>query len=167
MCFRDKLDIKVFVQDPVLWKIEDEILNDLNCEVLKNNLEGKYKVETCAKIFYLPHCPKQLTNNLLWSNWGLNLKNCIIISNSFCTLTENLTKRQLIHDANYISDILPHTLELAVINSFKYFDVFNDTAIHIFPLNKISLLSTDFWENREEPSYNDNIEFIKNITKIT
>lgn len=164
LALRNKLKInEVFVYDPVLWDVEKEILNELGITVTETNLEGKYNVRTDAvAIFYLPHCPKQLTNNLLWSNWGLRLSNCIIISNSFSNIVDNLSKQQLTKNANYISDILPHTLELAVINSFKYYDVFNDTAIHMFPVNRLSLISEDFWRNRDEPNYLDDSEFVTN-----
>lgn len=162
LCLKEKYNASVYVQDPVLWKVEKEILTDLGLQPLDKNIQGKYKAKPNATtIFFLPHCPKQLTNNLLWRNWGVNLCNCIVIANSFTNITETLTKRQLMQSASYISNIFPHTLELAVVNSFKYFDVFNDTAIHIFPSSRLSLIPIDFWKNRTEPKYEDDAEFIR------
>lgn len=160
LCLRTELQVNVSVQDPGFWSIDKIILKELEFTILDGNLEGKYKAKSTT-LFYLPHCPKQLSNNLLWCNWGLNLQNCIIISNSFVTITENLSKKELTNNANFISDILPYTSEFAIINTFKFFDVFNDTAIHIFPLVKLILIPEDFWKNREEPTYDSqDIEFI-------
>lgn len=162
LCLRNELKVDVFIQDPGFWSIDKIILKELGFTLLENNLEGKYKANKTT-LFYLPHCPKQLTNNLLWYNWDLHLKNCIVISNSFVRVTENLSKKELVKNANYIADILPYTFEFAVINTFKFFDVFNDTAIHVFPLTKLILIPEDFWANREEPKYDlDDIEFITN-----
>ena len=81
------------VFDPVLTQCEKEILTTLGLETASENLEGRYPVD-CATLFYLPHCPKQLTNNVLWANWE-SLHNVVIIGNSFNTCVLNLSKRQL------------------------------------------------------------------------
>ena len=85
------------VFDPVLTKCEKEILTALGFETPEENLEGRYQVEEDQDkytLFYLPHCPKQLTNNILWANWE-SLQNCVIIGNSFNCCVLNLSKRQL------------------------------------------------------------------------
>lgn len=162
LCLKDLYKIGVKIYDPVFTETDICLLKSLNCEILNENFEGKYKIENNkTTIFYLPHCPKQLSNNLLWANWGLNLTSCIIIANSFNTVVENSPKRTL-NQTQYIVNILPHVLELPVINSFRFYEIFNDTAIHIFPSVKIRLLSDDFWSIRTEPSYpDDDIEFIR------
>lgn len=169
LCLKELCDVKVHVYDPVFRETEQLILKQLDCNILKRNLEGKYRNKNCnTTLFLLPHCPKQLSNNLLWANWGLNLSRCLVISNSFTQIVENTPKRFLIKSAEYISNILPYTLELAVINSFKYYNVFNDMAIHVFPMENIRLISTDFWHFNEEPVYSeDDIEFITNKTQFT
>lgn len=164
LCLKELCNADVHVYDPVFCKTECEILQALDCVVLSYNCEGKYAVDGPETVlFYLPHCPKQLSNNLLWSNWGLRLSKCIIIANSFTSVIERTPARLLRKFAQCISNISPYMVELAVINSFKYYEVFNDTAIHIFPYKDISLISEEFWTNNEEPNYSDNdVEFITN-----
>lgn len=164
LCLKNTYNTTVYVHDPIFSETEKQILKTLGLLVLEDNKEGKYKVRSDAvSIFYLPHCPKQLTNNLLWINWNLNLKNCVLIANSFTNIIENSTKRILTESASYILNISPYTVELPVINTFKYFEVFNDTAIHIFPTKKLNLIPCDFWNNNLEPVYRANeVEFITN-----
>ncbi|CAH1381509.1 SRR1-like protein [Tenebrio molitor] len=164
LCLKDLYNVStVKVYDPIFSETDRWLLERFHCTVLKENYEGKYKVQDkCTTIFYMPHCPKQLTNNLLWANWGLDLNYCIIISNSFNLTIENTPKRDLNRTAEYIANIVPHILELALINSFRFFEIFNDTAIHIFPWSKMKLLSGDFWSFRTEPQYSDDdVEFIR------
>lgn len=160
LCLKELYNVEVYVYDPVFNENDISLLNHFNINILTENLEGKYKTRNQkTTLFYLPHCPKQLTNNLLWANWGLNLSYCIIISNSFNKVIENSLKRTLAENAEYILKITPYVHEFAVINTFKYYEVFNDTSIHVFP--KLNLIPTDFWENCIEPTYLDeDIEFI-------
>lgn len=160
LCLKDFYKVNVQIYDPVLTPVDLSLLNEFEISLLIENLEGKYKVCGRNVLFYLPHCPKQLSNNLLWANWGLNLSHCIIIANSFNTIIEQSTSSVLKNSAEYVSKICPYTLELPVINSFKYFEIFNDTAVHFFP--KINMIPQDLWDQCAEPMYLEDVEFITN-----
>lgn len=162
LCLKELYQVKVYVYDPVFDNTEHLILKKFDCEILDQNVEGKYSIKTSGiTLFYLPHCPKQLCNNLLWSNWGIQLSCCVVIGNSFSKILEHTPKRFLNRSAEYILKISPYVVELAVINNFKYYDIFNDTAIHIFPSRDINLISADFWKMKHEPCYSDDdIEFV-------
>lgn len=167
LCLKELYNVDVYVYDPIFSENDISLLNHFGINILEKNLEGKYKIiNRETTLFYLPHCPKQLTNNLVWANWGLNLNYCIIISNSFNRIIENSSKTTLIENAEYISKITPYVHELAIINTFKYYEVFNDTSIHVFP--KLNLISPDFWEYCSEPKYLDeDIEFVtSNVNKL-
>ncbi|RZB38640.1 SRR1-like protein, partial [Asbolus verrucosus] len=157
LCLKDHYNVgRIKVYDPVFTETDRSILESFQCDILKENFEGKYRVpDKTTTIFYMPHCPKQLSNNLLWANWGVNLNYCILIANSFNTIVDNTIRRILNKNASYILNIIPHVVELAVINTFKFYEIFNDTAIHIFPWNKLKLLSDDFWSLNSEPNYSD------------
>ncbi|KAK5649959.1 hypothetical protein RI129_000988 [Pyrocoelia pectoralis] len=164
LLIKDLYDVKVIAYDPIFNSNDHAILKSLDIHIPNCNIEGKYKLpEKNATLFYLPHCPKQLTNNLLWANWGLLLNYCIIISNSFTNVIESNSKRHIEKNADYLLNISPFLTELPIINSFKYYDIFNDLAIHIFPLENLSLISQDLWQYHIEPVYTDeDLEFIKN-----
>lgn len=148
--------------DPIFSSQEKLLLESLNCQVITENLEGKNQIENNDKtIFYLPHCPKQLTNNILWKNWGIHLKNIILIGNSFDSLISLTPERILKSNAEFILKINPFVKELHLENNFKYSDIFNDTSIHLFEKDKIESLEIEFWENISEPTYNkEDTEFI-------
>lgn len=158
-------EVETIACDPSFNNNDLHVLGELGINILATNIEGKYNVLSCqgSVIFYLPHCPKQLMNNLLWSNWGINLSKCIIIGNSINSVIENNSRHSITKSACYLNCILPYTLEFAIVNGFRLFDVFNDTSIHVFPESRLQLLPTDFWNHCSEPEYSDSdVEFIQN-----
>ncbi|XP_063912625.1 SRR1-like protein [Zophobas morio] len=164
LCLKDFYNVGVKVYDPVFTEVDCWLLEQFGCFVIKENFGAKFRVtDKCTRIFYLPHCPRQLTNNLLWANWGLNLHYCVIVANSFNTIVDITPNRDLNKSAEYIVKIVPHMVELALINSFRLYEIFNDTAIHVFPWTKLKLLSDDFWSLHPEPKYSkDDVELITN-----
>nr|CAD7574733.1 unnamed protein product [Timema californicum] len=153
---------KVFVYDPVFSALECQLISSFGCQLLPFNEEGKHTIDKNeVTLTYLPHCSKQLINNFLWANWGLGLKDCIIFGNSFSKIIDTQLKSTLKSSACYILDIFPYTEEISIANSFKYTDIFNDLAISVFPIKKLSSVKRDFWVPRENPKYCDSdTEFI-------
>jgi len=147
--------------DPVFDQNDKSILDSFNYEVLLENREGKYTVEH-PTIFYLPHCPKQITNNLLYSNWNFEgLKNLILICNSFKSIKEALPERFLRPNAHYLLEIISYTKELEILNTFKFSDIYNDFSIHSFPSTNLPDKSSRFWTEQSEPNYSqEDLEFV-------
>lgn len=144
--------------EPILTRAEQRILRELNCEIHSENLEGKVAIESKSLVLiYSPHCPKQLTNNLLWRNWTAErLEKLIYVGNSFTNLLQSTPLRFLNVDAKFIVKIQPLTSEIVLENKFKFTDIFNDTSIHTFPSNKLRELTVDFWsESEHEPIYSE------------
>lgn len=54
-------------------------------KVLEKNEEGKRQLaENAFGVFFMPHCCRQLYNNVVWANWGLHtLSSIVVIGNSF------------------------------------------------------------------------------------
>lgn len=147
--------VNIKFYDPVLTEAEKDILNRLGCGVINENCEGKYPVD-CITVFYLPHCPKQLTNNLLWKNWKPELlKNVIIIGNSIENMKSNTPERFLRQDAEYVLRCSDWVTEVPLENNFQFDDVFNDTAIHVFCCDKLEEVSQQEWSDNAEPKYGD------------
>ena len=59
-----------------------EALERLGVAQILVNEEGKRTVDKTT-VFFMPHCPMQLYNNVIWANWSLNLSNVIVVGNSF------------------------------------------------------------------------------------
>ena len=77
---------QVSVFDPAHSDLERSVLGLLGLEVLETNCEGRFEVpdDDPVQLFYLPHCPKQLSNNLLWANWSPEkLQKLVVVGNSF------------------------------------------------------------------------------------
>lgn len=147
--------------EPVLSSGEVNILTTLNSKVCAQNLEGKVSVgPTERTLVYLPHCPKQLTNNFLWKNWSsAALQNLTLVCNSFANLIAATPSRFLDIDAAYIVKISQHVHEQKLRNTFKFTDIFNDTSVHTFATET---LPQEFWSNPIEPKYSS--EAIELIT---
>jgi hypothetical protein len=121
--------------DPIFNKVEIDFLKLLNPScIIEENLEGKHPVsKEAVTLFYLPHCPKQITNNILWKNWSYEqLNNTILLCNSFQNIVTSTPRRFLESNANYLLRILDHIEETELENNFKYTDIFNDSSLHYF-----------------------------------
>ncbi|XP_023946258.2 SRR1-like protein [Bicyclus anynana] len=164
LCLRNKFNPdKVLVHDPIFYTDECELLKKLNLTLIEENTEGNYIItKKGTSLVYLPHCPKQLTNNFLWSNWGLNLENCILLCNSFTSITE-ISDRILSETVPYIQKILSLTQEVYLDNNFVFKDIFNDTSLHFFTKKLLESVSSDFWNNKEKPQYTNDVEFITSL----
>jgi hypothetical protein len=133
-----------------------------NC-IIEENLEGKHPVsDDTVTLFYLPHCPKQITNNILWKNWTIGqLKNTILLCNSFQNIVTSSPRRFLESNANYLLRIHEHIEETELKNNFKYTDIFNDSSLHYFLEDKLLKLDEKFWTDNQEPKYEeDDIELV-------
>ncbi|CAG9802323.1 unnamed protein product [Chironomus riparius] len=148
--------------DPVFDQNDKLLLDSFKFEVLLENKEGKYRVEH-PTIFYLPHCPKQITNNLLYSNWNFEeLKNLILICNSFKSIKEATPERFLRPNAHFLLEISSFTKELEISNTFKFSDIFNDFSIHSFPSKTLPDQSSNFWTDQPKPNYSlEDLELVK------
>ena len=150
--------------DPIFNKIEIDFLKLLNPNcIIEDNLEGKHSVSSnSVTLFYLPHCPKQITNNVLWKNWTFEqLKNTILLCNSFQNIVTASPRRFLESNAGYLLRALDYIEETELVNTFKYTDIFNDSSLHYFLEEKLLKLEPDFWTDNEEPKYEeDDIELV-------
>ena len=89
-------DIPVIIYDPVHNQQEKEIIKQLGYNVLAENDVKRHYVssENTKVLFYLPHCPKTLTNNILKANWcRCSLASAYILGNSFDSVVNNLPNR--------------------------------------------------------------------------
>lgn len=155
--------ISAKIYDPVLSNYDKVILERLNFEILSENKEGKYSITT-PTLFYLPHCPKQITNNLLFANWKPeSLKNLILICNSFKSIIESTPERLLRPNAHFLLEINPFVTEIEIENCFRFKDIFNDFSLHIFD-KKLDEIPENFWKDPIEPIYSsEDLEFVKNV----
>ncbi|XP_026812720.1 SRR1-like protein isoform X2 [Rhopalosiphum maidis] len=150
-----------YVYDPKFTDAERTHLAEVGCDSLSENEEGKRSLLP-GTFVYMPHCPKQLLNNLLWANWNKEiLASCIIVCNSIDQTVTSTLDRVLNKYAYYVQKISPYVIEKKCCDNFMYDDVFNDMALHIFPDEKLKELENIFWERSKEPLYdNDELEFI-------
>ncbi|XP_072028984.1 SRR1-like protein isoform X2 [Amphiura filiformis] len=152
---------RCYVYDPKFTCQEQDVLAKLGFQLITCNEEGKRCVNETT-LFYMPHCGKPLYNNLLWANWGLQLRQVIIIGNSFSNMCERLPSRQLTEIVPYIVKMQPLTKEWKLQNNFRFQDIFNDLGIHAFPIQMLQKASTELWKEHKEPTYHhlDNVEII-------
>ncbi|XP_074062285.1 SRR1-like protein [Macrotis lagotis] len=167
LLFLEKLQIPrnhCYIFDPLFSELEISVLNTLGLTVLNENEEGKRSIGAEPTIFYMVHCGTALYNNLLWSNWSVDsLSKVMIIGNSFKGIEGKLLSRILQKNYPYLAKILKGTEEIEFPQTLQYMDIFNDTAIHWFPLQKLKELPSEIWTFQEEPDYSEGeLEIIRN-----
>lgn len=141
------------------------MLEDLSIKVLNRNEEGKRKV-VGTTLFFLPHCGKELYNNLLWANWNASsLPYCVIVGNSLSTIGQNVPTRILKEHYKFIYHAQDIFKELPLTSLVEYDDIFNDVNIHI-PCNNILYKCPKFWLENKEPKYEEcDVEIVRKIHK--
>lgn len=155
----DNFECSIEVFDPVFSEVDKDILKDFKVILSPENCVGKRKQNSSGTIFFLPHCPKELSNNLLYANWDADLlQNCIIYANSFEKVITD-TPRRFLTSYHYLLQAENIVKESTVDNSFHFPDIFNDLSIHIFPCDQLNSVSSDFW-NSSEPVYFSESELI-------
>jgi len=160
---------RVTIFDPQLTQSEVEFAQSLGftdaSRSAADNLEGRYKAADKRTLVFMPHCPKQLTNNLLYANWNPQcLKNLVIICNSFERLSVSQPERILREQgATLILKARPFCTEVPLENSFRLSDVFNDLSVHAFEFPaSATQQQTGFWSDVEAPSYSkEDLEFVR------
>lgn len=148
-------DSQIHVYDPIFSSIEIKLLNELHCNVIKMNEEGKRIIRDNITLVYMPHCSVHLINNFLYANWCKKLTKCILLTNSFSIVTDNLKKTNGSTLVDYVLRIQPYVTEIILRNDFIYEEAFNDLSIHIFLDRNINAISESFWNKREVPCYQD------------
>jgi len=151
------LNSKIFVSDPIFYKDEEAILSEIyGLNVITENLECFVPCQEPSLII-LPHCPKQLTNNLLFSNWKPRLlENILLISNSLTNISESVRSSNV----KFINAVVEHNIleEKKIRNSFKFSDIFNDLSLHSFKVQEN--IDKDVWQ-MPRPAYDEaDVEFI-------
>lgn len=153
LSLKDRYGSRVYVYDPVFSSKEIELLKRFGFNIIKNNEEGKRVVREDLTLVYMPHCSLHLTNNFLYANWSKNLSRCILLTNSFQAVADNLIKTSTFAPVEYILRIQPHVAEIALRNSFACEEAFNDLNIHIFLKRDMNALPQSFWNRGEESLY--------------
>lgn len=131
---------EVLAYDPAFSGAEVDILKTLGVRLLEKNTSGAFKVssEETATLALLPHCPKELSSNLLESNWSpRSLRRLFLVANSFDRICSSLPDRLVSSEAPYVLKALPFVREAPIDNCYKHKDVFNDLSLHSFPVRRL------------------------------
>ena len=158
LCIQETFSIaEVELSDPVFYQCERDLLTG-HFQLTVSSLNSECR-QPCSKaaLVLLPHCPKQMTNNLLFSNWEPRLlSNLFLVSNSLSNINDNNQDLYFIKTACREKFVE----EICLKNIFKYQDIFNDLSLHWFPVHN-SRPECPVWSNFTKPQYNDNdVEFI-------
>lgn len=155
---------KATLYDPALSRLEVELLRSTalasKLHLAPDNREGCYQSCHNKTLFYLPHCAKQLTNNLLWCNWSSSrLGSLLLLGNSIGRLVSSQPDRLLRQEGvEYMLRASQIVRETPVDNCYRFPDIFNDTALHSFP----DPLVTTPPPEEAPPSYpEDDLEFVR------
>lgn len=143
------------IYDPIFNELELDLINLFHLELISENEECKHTIKPARTLVYMPRCPIQLINNLLFSNWTEeNLSNLILLSNSINTILDSNTNKYLETNLQFIFNIKEILEEIPIVNNFKFSDIFNDTSLHYFLISKLNPLTQNFWDlGSGEPSY--------------
>ncbi|KAI9556860.1 hypothetical protein GHT06_016652 [Daphnia sinensis] len=154
LLLEEQFHCPVEVFDPVFCSVEENVIKELKLKLSPTNCEGKRKpvLSGGCTLFFFPHCPKELSNNLLYTNWNpRHIEHCILYSNSFEKIRLDIPFRFL-KSYHYLLQSQEIVEEVPVPNIFHFPDIFNDLSLHYFPSHLRSNVQSPFWES-PEPNY--------------
>ncbi len=79
--------VPLLYYDPCTTHFETEFLEQMGVQVLASDEKG-VRTSACT-LFFMPHCPSGLYENVLWSNWR-HLKSILLFGNSLKSYSEGL-----------------------------------------------------------------------------
>ncbi|XP_064392471.1 SRR1-like protein isoform X1 [Halichondria panicea] len=142
--------------DPMLSSEEREAVERTGCSLLPHNELCKHPVHH-STLFFMPHCGRAMYNNLLWSNWSPTSLPCVtIIGNRLSSYLERLPTKHLAKETPYIHRALQYSTEVTLSNTYPDSTVFNDLAIHTFPVEKLLTAQHTEWTDCTEPIIDSN-----------
>lgn len=162
LTLRDHYNVDTDIYDPLFTSVDIAALEELKFHILENNEEGKRNVQR-GTVFFMPHCGKELYNNLLWANWSpVSLPLCIIIGNSFSTIVQNIPSRILKEHYEFIYLAKGLFKEYPLETLVEYNDIFNDMSIHVISRDRLDQEESGFWCEKCEPKYeNCDVEIVR------
>ncbi|XP_071539369.1 SRR1-like protein [Panulirus ornatus] len=169
LILKDHFNVEVETYDPVYSNVDIRVLEKLSLKVSVVNEEGKRSVKEVT-IFFMPHCGKELYNNLLWANWNpISLPQCIIIGNSFGSIVQNVPSRILKQHYKFIYVAERLFKEYPLKSLVEYDDIFNDMSIHVLPAPTANEQEKGIWCKVSEPKYDEcDVEIVRvDIEKMT
>lgn len=130
--------IKIDFFDPCTTEDERRFLQErYDVHVIPANDQGNYVADSIETIFLMPHCPAQLYENVVWSNY-YNLQRIVVIGNSLHNLATRPSPNKLL----CLQTLLPNLLESPLIGSpsdYKkatscgnFIGAWNDTYVSFF-----------------------------------
>ncbi|XP_044584729.1 SRR1-like protein [Cotesia glomerata] len=160
LTIKSRYKSQVFIYDPVFYPQELEVLKILGLSIIPNNEQAVRPVnDDTLTLFYMPHLFKGLIANCIYANWGADLNNCILVTNSFKTMVDDFNSGiglDAVDDPGYpealqlIKKAATLAHEIVLDESFDddqhyMANAFNSTSIHLFTKSRLDAVSGDFW----------------------
>jgi hypothetical protein len=125
----------VELYDPVFNKADRLLIQEkLGFCLSARNEQCMRSVEPHAlTLFYMPHCPKSLYNNILYSNWCMSgLQSIVLLGNSFATIKSITAEDVMRRTYSYITDSFNFLEETKLEYTCDVTNAFYDINIHCF-----------------------------------
>ncbi|XP_011312133.1 SRR1-like protein [Fopius arisanus] len=155
LTIKSRYKSRVHLYDPAFFAKEIEVLKTLGLSMIEINEEGKRKVDNNLTLFYMPHCFQGIIANCIHANWGRELNNCILVTNSFREINDGIVADAGLRDSvELIKRVIPCVTEFKLEANFDSArEAFNSTSIHVFPNEKLDRVTQEFWENIGNPPF--------------
>ncbi|KRZ36802.1 39S ribosomal protein L2, mitochondrial [Trichinella pseudospiralis] len=132
LCENAMFSGKKWIFDPIFSDMEKNILVSKGWTLIAENERG-IRIASVPTLFYMPHCERELYNNVLYANRHGTISNLVFFGNSFKVMSdsvveenENLTTFKYLLNASQLAEELPLS------NTSSFGEAFYSTCIQYF-----------------------------------
>ncbi|XP_034940535.1 SRR1-like protein [Chelonus insularis] len=164
LTIKSRYQSRVHLYDPVFFSKEIEVLKTLGLFMIETNERALRKADDNLTLFYMPHLCQGLIANCVYANRGIDLNNCIFMTNSFTEIAQTIGIDEDFKDSvEMINKLTPFVHEISINNDsinteYPLNHAFNSTSIHVFPKLTLSNVPEEFWNSLNGPPYSPSDE---------
>ncbi|KRX57790.1 SRR1-like protein [Trichinella sp. T9] len=132
LCENAMFSGKKWIFDPIFSDVEKNILVSKGWTLIAENERG-LRLASVPTLFYMPHCERELYNNVLYANRHSTFLNLVFFGNSFKVMSDSVVEEnENLTTFRYLLNASQLAKELPLSNTSSFGEAFYATCIQYF-----------------------------------
>ncbi|KRX85308.1 39S ribosomal protein L2, mitochondrial [Trichinella sp. T6] len=145
LCENAMFSGKKWIFDPIFSDVEKNILVSKGWTLIAENERG-LRLASVPTLFYMPHCERELYNNVLYANRHSTFLNLVFFGNSFKVMSDSVVEEnENLTTFRYLLNASQLAKELPLSNTSSFGEAFYATCIQYFVSAYLSISQTQIF----------------------